>query len=152
MQRTLIVVGCQRSKLEKVPAKYKTRLIDYIHRNECMYMSTIAVIRRNMFGNDNFRRSGDAIMSSGLEIYDFEVDEVIDVPGYVIEVNRLRKDVCYDICGISAGASVIAIAYTLYSYGFKVRILSDLIEDRFGETVKKEALHLMETYMPGCVV
>ena len=157
MERGLVVIGCQQSKLELAGKKYEKKLMEFIASNRRVYRNIIGVVRDSNFNASaakNFLKERDQIGNVGMNLLPFEVDEYIAVPGYDIDVSKFRRDaqIQYDIVGISTGASVITAAMSMYSNGMNVRVLSDLCTDRKGIKCHEAAILLMSNYMPGCVI
>lgn len=147
----LMVIGCQKKKLEKIDKKIARNILDYIHCNQYEYTGIISVIRRPMAGDKNFRRSGDDIAIDTKEYLDYPSSVVIEVPGYSIDCDNFRKDVHYDIIGISTSASVMCMAMNMYSCGHDISVLEKYCEDRKGKKLEEHAFNIMNAYMPGVV-
>lgn len=157
MERILIVIGCQQSKLELAGKKYEKKLMEYIASNRGNYRNIIGIVRDSNFNpsaSKNFLKDKDSIGNVGMNLLPFEVDEYIAVPGYDLDVSKFRRDghIQYDIIGLSTGASVITAAMSMYSNGMNVRVLKDLCMDRKGDNCHDAAILLMKNYMPGCVI
>jgi hypothetical protein len=103
-----------------------------------------------MNGDDNFRYSGET-MNAGDVYLDYESDNVILVPGYDVDCSLFRKDVDYDIIGISTSASVLCIAMSMYSVGLHINVLEQYCEDRKSKKLEDYAFAIMKAYMPGCL-
>lgn len=152
MDRCLVVIGCQKEKLELIDKKIKQNILDYINTSRGQYQAIISIVRQQMNGDRNFRRSGDMVVGNGPVYLDYESDNVIVVPGYDVDCSTFRKDMQYDIIGISTSASVLCIAMSMYSCGLDVRVLEPYCEDRKGKDLEKYAFAIMNAYMPGCIV
>lgn len=150
MQKILIVVGCQRDKLEKIDRGSRNKILDFIHSTQHTYDGTIAVVRNsNMSDADNFRRKKDTIGDDRPELIEFSADNIIEVSGYDLDCKVFRKDAEYHIIGVSTGAAVLCTAMSMYSAGLRVTVLSKYCADRKG--MHKEAIAIMNAYMEGCV-
>lgn len=152
MDKFLIAVGCQESKLDFLDRKQKRKLMDFLQVQGTQYKSVISVIRCAMQGSDNFKRSNDTLGNTSVEYLSYPSDTVLEVPGYDLDCKGFRKDVIYDIVGMSSAASVLTIAMSMYSNGYKVRVLEEYCFDRKGDDMHEAAFDIMEAYMPGCVV
>ena len=150
MQKFLIAVGCQPSKLSYLSKGEKRKLIDYLNTAKAKYDAVISVIRVNDIDSRNFTSKGDNIGDVSLNLLEYESDDVMEVSGYDLDCKLFRKDAEYDIIGLSTGASVLCIAMSMYSRGLKIRVLKDYCYDRKG--LQKQALQIMDSYMEGVVV
>lgn len=149
-ERHLVVVGCQKEKLEKIDKKIAKQILDFINGEGHNYTSVISIVRRPMAGDRNFQNSGETI--SHTDVYlDYESDLVIEVPGYDVDTKNFRRDCHYDIIGISTSSSVMCISMSMYSAGFSINVLSKYCEDRKGKKLEDYAFEIMKAYMPGCV-
>ena len=149
MQRILVVVGCQKDKLDKIPKRDKDVILDFILSHQHTYDATIAIVRGNVNGRRNFDQKGDTIGMGGMTLLDYPADNIIEVSGYDVDCKVFRKDAQYDIIGISTGASVLCAAMSMYSAGLKVNVLKKYCSDRKG--VHSQAIDIMNVYMEGCV-
>lgn len=152
MDRCLVVVGCQREKLDAIDKKVKKQILDFINSNAHTYDSVISIVRKRMNGDRNFQKSGDQIATDATTYLDYESSSVIEVPGYDVDCTHFRRDIQYDIIGISTSASVLCIAMSMYSCGLQIRVLEKYCEDRKGKKLEDHAFEIMRAYMPGCVV
>ena len=148
--KILVVVGCNRGKLETMPKREYKYILDFINSHVNVYSSIISIVRKATEGNDNFRRRGIQIYDSSLDCFDYPSDNIICVPGFDINVDGFRKDVHYDVICISTAASVLCVAMSFFSAGYELSVLRDYCVDRKG--LNKEAFKIMNTYMPGIVV
>ena len=151
MDRFLVVIGCNKEKLEKIDKKIARKMLDYINGNGHSYTGVISVVRKKMNGDRNFRRNGDDIATDTTTYLDYESTNVIEVPGYDVDCSMFRKDAHYDIMGISTSASVLTIAMSMYSSGLDISVLRDLCEDRKGKQLEEYAFKIMEAYMPNAL-
>lgn len=157
MDRVLIVIGCQESKLKLVDKRYRKKLMEFIASNRGVYKTIIGVVRDSNFNPSeakNFIKQNDIIGNNTMNLLPFEIDEYITVPGYDLDTTCFRRDnsIQYDVIGISTAASVLTASMSMFSSGLNIRVLSDLCVDRKGDKCHKAALLIMENYMPGCVV
>ena len=152
MDRCLVVVGCQREKLDAIDKKVKKQILDFINSNAHTYDSVISIVRKRMNGDRNFQKSGDQIATDATTYLDYESSSVIEVPGYDVDCTHFRRDIQYDIIGISTSASVLCIAMSMYSCGLQIRVLEKYCEDRKGKKLEDHAFEIMRAYMPGCVI
>lgn len=152
MHRFLVVIGCQKEKLDLIDASVKEDILDFINSHSQEYDGVISIIRKKMSGDRNFQRSGDAIASDAPTYLDYESQTVIEVPGYDVDCDMFRRDAQYDIIGISTSASVLCISMSMYSRGLNIRVLEQYCEDRKGKQLEDYAFAIMRAYMPGCVV
>lgn len=150
--RFLVVVGCQKEKLDQIDKKIRRQILDFINSSSSQYTGVISIVRKRMNGDRNFRRSGDMVATDANTYLDYESSNVIEVPGYDVDCNVFRRDAQYDIIGISTSASVLCIAMSMYSCGLDVRVLEEYCEDRKGKKLEEYAFEIMRAYMPGCVV
>ena len=146
--RYLMVIGCQKTKLAAIGKKNADKLKTWIAAHQDEYDRIIAVNRCDLL-KDNFNRMGDTIATNEVEQYEFRVDQVMEVPGYDIDCTKLPTNVEYYIVGISTAASVLCAALSMFSANCRIHILKDHCYDRMG--LNKEAIKIMETYMPGSV-
>lgn len=149
-ERHLIVIGCQKEKLEQIDKKVARQILDFVNGEGHSYDSVISIIRRPMQGDRNFQESKNTMSTDDVYL-DYESDLVIEVPGYDVDTKNFRKDCHYDIVGISTSASVMCIAMSMYSAGYSVNVLSRYCEDRKGKKLENNAFEIMKAYMPGCV-
>ena len=149
--RFLVVVGCQKEKLDQIDKKSRNMILDFINSNGHGYTGVISIVRKPMNGDTNFQRSGET-MSSNNTYLDYESTNVIEVSGYDVDCSLFRKDAQYDIIGISTAASVLCISMSMYSCGLNVRVLGKYCKDRKSNSLEKYAFEIMEAYMPGCLV
>lgn len=151
MDKFLVVIGCQKEKLEQVDKKFRRDVINFIDANSHKYTGVISIIRKKMDGDRNFRRSNESIATDTNTYLDYTSNSVIEVPGYDCDISMFRKDAHYDIIGISTSASVLCIAMSMYSQGLDITVLKDYCEDRKGKKLEDMAFSIMEAYMPGCL-
>lgn len=152
MHRFLVVIGCQKEKLELIDKKVKRNMLDYINTHSHEYDGVISIVRTKMNGDRNFQRSGDNLVNDQPTYLDYESTNVVAVPGYDVDCSMFRKDAEYDLMGISTSASVLCIAMSMYSCGLNIRILEKYCEDRKGKKLEEYAFAIMRAYMPNCVV
>lgn len=149
--RFLVVVGCQKEKLNQIDKRARGQILDFISSEGHNYTGVISIVRKPMNGDTNFQRSGETMESTNTYL-DYENNNIIEVSGYDVDCTLFRKDAQYDIIGISTAASVLCIAMSMYSCGLNIRILKDYCEDRKSKTLGKYAFEIMKAYMPGCLV
>lgn len=149
--RFLVVVGCQKEKLDQIDKKSRNMILDFINSNGHGYTGVISIVRKPMNGDTNFQRSGET-MSSNNTYLDYESTNVIEVSGYDVDCSLFRKDAQYDVIGISTAASVLCISMSMYSCGLNVRVLGKYCKDRKSNSLEKYAFEIMKAYMPGCLV
>lgn len=149
--RFLVVIGCQKTKLDAVDKKFRKNILDFINSTAHTYTGVISVVRTRTNGDRNFVRSGDTIAASTDIYLDYESNNIIEVPGYDVDVKMFRADAHYDIIGISTSASVLCVAMSMYSQGLDISVLSEYCQDRKGPSLHKYALEIMNAYMPECV-
>ena len=149
--RFLVVVGCQKEKLDQIDKKSRNMILDFINSNGHGYTGVISIVRKPMSGDTNFQRSGET-MSSNNTYLDYESTNVIEVSGYDVDCSQFRKDAQYDVIGISTAASVLCISMSMYSCGLNVRVLGEYCKDRKSNSLEKYAFEIMKAYMPGCLV
>lgn len=149
--RFLVVVGCQKEKLDQIDKKSRNMILDFINSNGHGYTGVISIVRKPMNGDTNFQRSGET-MSSNNTYLDYESTNVIEVSGYDVDCSQFRKDAQYDVIGISTAASVLCISMSMYSCGLNVRVLGEYCKDRKSNSLEKYAFEIMKAYMPGCLV
>lgn len=149
--RFLVVVGCQKEKLNQIDKKARNQILDFINSEGHTYTGVISIVRKPMNGDTNFQRSGETMESTNTYL-DYESSNIIEVSGYDVDCTLFRKDAQYDIIGISTAASVLCIAMSMYSCGLSIRVLKDYCEDRKSKTLAKYAFEIMKAYMPGCLV
>lgn len=152
MHRFLVVIGCQKEKLELIDKKVKRDMLDYINAHSHEYDGVISIVRTKMNGDRNFQRSGDNLVNDQPIYLDYESTNVVAVPGYDVDCSMFRKDAEYDLMGISTSASVLCIAMSMYSCGLNIRVLEKYCEDRKGKKLEEHAFAIMRAYMPNCVV
>lgn len=150
--RFLVVVGCQKEKLDQIDKKVRRSILDFIQAESHTYQGVISIIRKKMNGDRNFRRSGDEVATDTHTYLDYESTTVIEVPGYDVDCSAFRRDAHYDIIGISTSASVMCIAMSMYSCGLDVSVIEKYCEDRKGKKLEEYAFAIMRAYMPGCVI
>lgn len=150
--RFLVVIGCQREKLELIDKKIKQSILDFINAESHNYTGVISIIRKRMNGDRNFQRSGDQVASDTNTYLDYESSNVIEVPGYDVDCNAFRRDAEYHLIGISTSASVLTIAMSMYSVGLDVKVIEEYCEDRKGKKLEEHAFEIMRAYMPGCLI
>ena len=149
--RFLVVVGCQKEKLDQIDKKSRNMILDFINSNGHGYTGVISIVRKPMNGDTNFQRSGET-MSSNNTYLDYESTDVIEVSGYDVDCSLFHKDAQYDVIGISTAASVLCISMSMYSCGLNVRVLGKYCKDRKSNSLEKYAFEIMKAYMPGCLV
>lgn len=148
-RRALLCIGLQPEKLELIPKKEATRLLDWVSINQDNYDYTLSLVRKK--GNINFEESQkDIDVNNYVTYYDFRVDREIETVGYNAPAGMFCAQDTYDIVGLSTGASVLAQAFEFYSAGISFRVLTDICNDREG--LHKEAVRILNAYMPNCVV
>ena len=149
--RFLVVVGCQKEKLNQIDKKARNQILDFINSEGHSYTGVISIVRKPMNGDTNFQRSGETMDSTNTYL-DYESTNVIEVSGYDVDCSLFRKDAQYDIIGISTAASVLCISMSMYSCGLNIRVLGKYCRDRKSNSLEKYAFEIMEAYMPGCLV
>lgn len=149
--RFLVVVGCQKEKLNQIDKKASNQILDFINSEGHSYTGVISIVRKPMNGDTNFQRSGETMDSTNTYL-DYESTNVIEVSGYDVDCSLFRKDAQYDIIGISTAASVLCISMSMYSCGLNIRVLGKYCRDRKSNSLEKYAFEIMKAYMPGCLV
>jgi hypothetical protein len=149
--RFLVVVGCQKEKLNQIDKKARNQILDFINSEGHSYTDVISIVRKPMNGDTNFQRSGETMDSTNTYL-DYESTNVIEVSGYDVDCSLFRKDAQYDIIGISTAASVLCISMSMYSCGLNIRVLGKYCRDRKSNSLEKYAFEIMKAYMPGCLV
>lgn len=149
--RFLVVVGCQKEKLNQIDKKARNQILDFINSEGHSYTGVISVVRKPMNGDTNFQRSGETMDSTNTYL-DYESTDVIEVSGYDVDCSLFRKDAQYDVIGISTAASVLCISMSMYSCGLNIRVLGKYCRDRKSNSLEKYAFEIMKAYMPGCLV
>lgn len=149
--RFLVVVGCQKEKLNQIDKKARNQILDFINSEGHSYTGVISIVRKPMNGDTNFQRSGETMDSTNTYL-DYESTNVIEVSGYDVDCSLFRKDAQYDIIGISTAASVLCISMSMYSCGLNIRVLGKYCRDRKSNSLEKYAFEIMKEYMPGCLV
>ena len=149
--RFLVVVGCQKEKLNQIDKKARNQILDFINSEGHSYTDVISIVRKPMNGDTNFQRSGETMDSTNTYL-DYESTKVIEVSGYDVDCSLFRKDAQYDIIGISTAASVLCISMSMYSCGLNIRVLGKYCKDRKSNSLEKYAFEIMKAYMPGCLV
>lgn len=149
--RFLVVVGCQREKLNQIDKKARNQILDFINSEGHSYTGVISIVRKPMNGDTNFQRSGETMDSTNTYL-DYESTNVIEVSGYDVDCSLFRKDAQYDVIGISTAASVLCISMSMYSCGLNIRVLGKYCRDRKSNSLEKYAFEIMKAYMPGCLV
>lgn len=149
--RFLVVVGCQKEKLNQIDKKARNQILDFINSEGHSYTGVISIARKPMNGDTNFQRSGETMDSTNTYL-DYESTNVIEVSGYDVDCSLFRKDAQYDIIGISTAASVLCISMSMYSCGLNIRVLGKYCRDRKSNSLEKYAFEIMKAYMPGCLV
>ena len=149
--RFLVVVGCQKEKLNQIDKKARNQILDFINSEGHSYTGVISIVRKPMNGDTNFQRSGETMDSTNTYL-DYESTNVIEVSGYDVDCSLFRKDAQYDIIGISTAASVLCISMSMYSCGLNIRVLEKYCRDRKSNSLEKYAFEIMKAYMPGCLV
>lgn len=149
--RFLVVVGCQKEKLNQIDKKARNQILDFINSEGHSYTGVISIVRKPMNGDTNFQRSGET-MDSTNTCLDYESTNVIEVSGYDVDCSLFRKDAQYDVIGISTAASVLCISMSMYSCGLNIRVLGKYCRDRKSNSLEKYAFEIMKAYMPGCLV
>ena len=148
--RFLVVVGCQKEKLNQIDKKARNQILDFINSEGHSYTGVISIVRKPMNGDTNFQRSGETMDSTNTYL-DYESTNVIEVSGYDVDCSLFRKDAQYDIIGISTAASVLCISMSMYSCGLNIRVLGKYCRDRKSNSLEKYAFEIMKAYMPGCL-
>lgn len=149
--RFLVVVGCQKEKLNQIDKKARNQILDFINSEGHSYTGIISIVRKPMNGDTNFQRSGETMDSTNTYL-DYESTNVIEVSGYDVDCSLFRKDAQYDVIGISTAASVLCISMSMYSCGLNIRVLGKYCRDRKSNSLEKYAFEIMKAYMPGCLV
>lgn len=149
--RFLVVVGCQKEKLNQIDKKARNQILDFINSEGHSYTGVISIVRKPMSGDTNFQRSGETMDSTNTYL-DYESTNVIEVSGYDVDCSLFRKDAQYDVIGISTAASVLCISMSMYSCGLNIRVLGKYCRDRKSNSLEKYAFEIMKAYMPGCLV
>lgn len=149
--RFLVVVGCQKEKLNQIDKKARNQILDFINSEGHSYTGVISIVRKPMNGDTNFQRSGETMDSTNTYL-DYESTNVIEVSGYDVDCSLFRKDAQYDVIGISTAASVLCISMSMYSCGLNIRVLGKYCRDRKSNGLEKYAFEIMKAYMPGCLV
>lgn len=149
--RFLVVVGCQKEKLNQIDKKARNQILDFINSEGHSYTGVISIVRKPMNGDTNFQRSGETMDSTNTYL-DYESTNIIEVSGYDVDCSLFRKDAQYDIIGISTAASVLCISMSMYSCGLNIRVLEKYCRDRKSNSLEKYAFEIMKAYMPGCLV
>lgn len=149
--RFLVVVGCQKEKLNQIDKKARNQILDFINSEGHSYTGVISIVRKPINGDTNFQRSGETMDSTNTYL-DYESTNVIEVSGYDVDCSLFRKDAQYDIIGISTAASVLCISMSMYSCGLNIRVLGEYCKDRKSNSLEKYAFEIMKAYMPGCLV
>lgn len=149
--RFLVVVGCQKEKLNQIDKKARNQILDFINSEGHSYTGVISIVRKPMNGDTNFQRSGETMDSTNTYL-DYESTNVIEVSGYDVDCSLFRKDAQYDVIGISTAASVLCISMSMYSCGLNIRVLEKYCRDRKSNSLEKYAFEIMKAYMPGCLV
>lgn len=149
--RFLVVVGCQKEKLNQIDKKARNQILDFINSEGHSYTGVISIVRKPVNGDTNFQRSGETMDSTNTYL-DYESTNVIEVSGYDVDCSLFRKDAQYDIIGISTAASVLCISMSMYSCGLNIRVLGKYCRDRKSNSLEKYAFEIMKAYMPGCLV
>ncbi len=146
MNKFLVVIGMQKSKMDKCP-KIAKKIQAWVGAHRDDYTQVISVIRTAQHDNRNMK---DGLGAGVINDMVIPCDEVIEVEGYDVDFGPNRRDAEFHIIGISTGASVLCAALSMYSDGLRVKVFKDLCDDRKG--LHKEAIKIMEAYMPGCVM
>lgn len=149
--RFLVVVGCQKEKLNQIDKKARNQILDFINSEGHSYTGVISIVRKPISGDTNFQRSGETMDSTNTYL-DYESTNIIEVSGYDVDCSLFRKDAQYDIIGISTAASVLCISMSMYSCGLNIRVLGKYCRDRKSNSLEKYAFEIMKAYMPGCLV
>lgn len=149
--RFLVVVGCQKEKLNQIDKKARNQILDFINSEGHSYTGVISIVRKPMNGDTNFQRSGETMDSTNTYL-DYESTNVIEVSGYDVDCSLFRKDAQYDVIGISTAASILCISMSMYSCGLNIRVLGKYCRDRKSNSLEKYAFEIMKAYMPGCLV
>ena len=147
--RFLVVVGCQKEKLNQIDKKARNQILDFINSEGHSYIGVISIVRKPMNGDTNFQRSGETMDSTNTYL-DYESTNIIEVSGYDVDCSLFRKDAQYDV--ISTAASVLCISMSMYSCGLNIRVLGKYCRDRKSNSLEKYAFEIMKAYMPGCLV
>lgn len=149
--RFLVVVGCQKEKLNQIDKKARNQILDFINSEGHSYTGVISIVRKPMDGDTNFQRSGETMDSTNTYL-EYESTNVIEVSGYAVDCSLFRKDAQYDVIGISTAASVLCVSMSMYSCGLNIRVLGKYCRDRKSSSLEKYAFEIMKAYMPGCLV
>lgn len=149
--RFLVVIGCQKEKLNQIDKKSRNMILDFINSEGHSYTGVISIVRKPMNGDTNFQRSGETMDSTNTYL-DYESTNVIEVSGYDVDCSLFRKDAQYDVIGISTAASVLCVSMSMYSCGLNIRVLGKYCKDRKSNSLEKYAFEIMKAYMPGCLV
>lgn len=150
MLHCLVVVGLQKEKLAQC-GRDGQRLLEWVQARRDSYDMVISIVRKDLV-YDNFNRMGDEIANREDTILPYATDQLIEVPGYDVDCRNFRKDMEYDIVGISTAASVLCISMSMFSAGMKIHILTDRCIDRKGKKIHNAAIEIMKAYMPIAVV
>ena len=130
--------------------KFKRKFIDWIQSNGANYISVVSVLQKSTKHNINYARQG--YIDDSIEYLPYKSDSVIEVEGYDLDLKHFRKDVLYDIVGISTSSNVLCIAMSMYSAGLRIRVIKDYCEDEKSKKLEDNAFEIMEAYMPGVLV
>ena len=149
--RFLVVVGCQKEKLNQIDKKARNQILDFINSEGHSYTGVISIVRKPINGDTNFQRSGETMDSTNTYL-DYESTNIIEVSGYDVDCSLFRNDAQYDIIGISTAASVLCVSMSMYSCGLNIRVLGKYCKDRKSNSLEKYAFEIMKAYMPGCLV
>lgn len=151
MNRVLLVIGYQQSKLQFLKKKERIKLEEFLLKNYEAYDGVISIIRdkSDAQGMMKHKELQEAAQDSEA-YYPIPIGKTVTVAGYDIDTTGMRKDTIYDIVGVSTAASILCMAMSLFSAGYRIRVLSDFCFDRKG--LHDEAIAIMTEYMPGSVV
>lgn len=152
VDKFLVVVGCQKEKLDLIDKKVRRSILDFIQSESHTYTGVISIVRKKMNGDRNFVRSGNNVATDTHTYLDYESSTIIEVPGYDVDCSSFRRDAHYDIIGISTSASVLCIAMSMYSCGLDVSVIEKYCEDRKSKKLENYAFEIMKAYMPGCLI
>ncbi|MBR3599527.1 MAG: hypothetical protein IKL53_06585 [Lachnospiraceae bacterium] len=151
MRKVLIVVGCNKEKLQLTDKKFQNKMLDFLNVAPNKFDGVISIVRAKTLAG-NFNKSGDTIGAIGEVLLDYPSDTIMYVPGYDVDTSKFTRDNEYYICGISTSASVLCIAMSMYSAGLNVKVLTEYCTDRKSKKLESYAHEIMKAYMPDCVV
>lgn len=149
MQRFLVVIGLQPEKVQAC-GKAGRKILDWVQAHHDEYAVTISIIREYTKHGNLQHQGGDIITNNDIHL-DYYTDQIIKVPGFDVDCTQFRRDVHYDIVGISTGASILCCALSMFSAGLHITVRTDLCCDRMGKKTHEAALTIMDAYMPSAV-